>query len=780
MTTRSICIATPDIFGPIRNGGIGSACFEIAKVWRGKGHKVTILYANDGYRETPSDLWLRIYADLGITFVMCPTAPQMGVRPALQRPWNVWQWLRTQQFDVAYFPEWRAAGLYAIQAKRAGLDFHTTKMIVGAHSPTNWHSTGSQHFPISIDEVMLDSAERQAVAFADMVISPSRYMLDYMRQQNWILPQDVRVIPNPFSSRPIGAARDRLAPIDELVFFGRLERRKGLMIFVKALSQIPDEIRTRLKVTFLGKPGDSAELTLSFISENCMSGFRSWTILSEYDSHQALTYLQVPGRLAVIPSLVENSPMTVRECIALDIPFIAANIGGIPELIAEDAREAVLFEPTPSHLAAAIARVVRHGAVRVRSAFADEAVAADWCAAVSDVPAPPASTGENTRVSVVVTTFNRPSCLAEAIQGLRQQTWRSLEVVLVDDGSTTPEAIAYLDSLEKEFCTAGWKLIRQENRYLGAARNAGWRAATGDLVIFHDDDNYSPPDLVETYVRAILNSGADIATCTMAPYRGQRPEGPSRQTQRVWNFIGNGTGAGLYLNCFGDAHACFRRSALEATGGFTEDYGIGHEDWEIFARASLMGLTIINVPEPLFWYRESDNAMLRGRTFADADFMRSLRPYLDAVAGPLRPALQFALAQSLRGENAVEVHTSHSAEALCLSVLPPNLRSEHALRYASARPLSWFAALGSGRFSLREAAALRRLARIGADRSRTMDLFALASAALPRQMRSREKIMDIASFRQSWQRIAFRHPGRVSYWLAARRVQRAARKRLWG
>ncbi|MDQ0349834.1 glycosyltransferase family 2 protein [Ancylobacter vacuolatus] len=275
---------------------------------------------------------------------------------------------------------------------------------------------------------------------------------------------------------------------------------------------------------------------------------------------------------------------------------------------------------------------------------------------------------------------------------------------------------------------------------------------------FHDDDNYSPPDLVETYVRAILTSGADIATCTMATYRGERPAGPSRQTEPVWAFIGNGTGAGLYVNGFGDAHACFRRSALEATGGFTEDYGAGHEDWEIFGRASRMGLAIINVPEPLFWYRESDDTMLRGRDFADADFMRSLRPYLNAVAGPLRPALQFALAQSLQAPTTTEIGTALLAEALCLSILPPHLRSEHALRSACARPFSWVGALKSRRFSLTEAAALRRLGRIGSDGSHRMDLFALACATLPRQLRSREKILDIASFRKSWQRIAFRRP----------------------
>ncbi|MBB5755114.1 glycosyltransferase [Prosthecomicrobium pneumaticum] len=779
MTARSICIATPDIVGPIRNGGIGTACFEIAKLWRAAGHEVTILYANDGYQETPDKGWLRVYDDLGITFVMCPEARQSGVRPILQRPWNVWQWLKTRRFDVVYFPEWRAAGLYAIQAKRAGLDFQTTTMIVGTHSPTNWHSSGGMHFPESIDDIILDSAERQAVALADVVISPSLYMLDHLRREAWVLPEDVRMIPNPFSIRPSGPRRDPHEPIDELVFFGRLERRKGLMIFVKALAQLPKETAARLKVTFLGKPGDRPGWALSFIAESRPPGFADWRTLDNLGSHEALAYLQGRGRLAVMPSLTENSPMTVRECIALGIPFLAAKVGGIPELVAEDNREAVLFEPRPLDLVAAIVRAVGGGAVAADSAFKDEDVASAWRAVAERVVRPARSDeSRRPRVSVVVTTFNRPRALAEALQGLRAQTWQPLEVVVVDDGSTDPAALAQLDGLEAEFRAAGWTIIRQGNQYLGAARNAGWRAATGDLVIFHDDDNYSPPDLVETYVRAILTSGADIATCTMAPYRGERPAGRSREAGRVWAFVGNGTGMGLYLNGFGDAHACFRRSALEATGGFTEDYGVGHEDWEIFGRASLMGLTIVNVPEPLFWYRESDDAMLRGRAFADVDFVRSLRPYLDAVPGALRPALQFALSRSLRVTMS-ELDTTLSVETLCLSILPAHLRSERALREACAGPTSWRVALRALRLSYTDMAVLRRLGRVGAERSETMDLAALAFAALPRQMRSRERILDLASFRQSWQRIAFRHPYNISYWLAARRLQRAARKMIW-
>ena len=57
-----------------------------------------------------------------------------------------------------------------------------------------------------------------------------------------------------------------------------------------------------------------------------------------------------PGTLAVMPSLQDNSPNTVYECLEHGIPFIASNVGGVPELIAPEDHARVLFEPTSEGL----------------------------------------------------------------------------------------------------------------------------------------------------------------------------------------------------------------------------------------------------------------------------------------------------------------------------------------------------------------------------------------------------------------------------------------------
>ena len=86
-------------------------------------------------------------------------------------------------------------------------------------------------------------------------------------------------------------------------------------------------------------------------------------------------------------------------------------------------------------------------------------------------------------VSVVITTYNRPELLLEAVASVREQTYENVEIVVVDDHSATP-ATDVLGDAENV------RVIRHdENRGANAARNTGIRESNGELVAFLDDDD---------------------------------------------------------------------------------------------------------------------------------------------------------------------------------------------------------------------------------------------------------------------------------------------------
>lgn len=103
------------------------------------------------------------------------------------------------------------------------------------------------------------------------------------------------------------------------------------------------------------------------------------------------------------------------------------------------------------------------------------------------------------RVSVVVATFNGGRTLRTCLESLQRLNYPDYEVILVDDGSTdrTPEIAAEFPAI---------RYLRQTNQGLSAARNAGIRAATGEIVAFTDDDCRADEDWLHYLVGDLLRS----------------------------------------------------------------------------------------------------------------------------------------------------------------------------------------------------------------------------------------------------------------------------------
>jgi len=99
-------------------------------------------------------------------------------------------------------------------------------------------------------------------------------------------------------------------------------------------------------------------------------------------------------------------------------------------------------------------------------------------------------------VSVIVPAYNAEKYIPETIQSVLGQTYEAWELIIVDDGSTdkTAETVAAFDDRRI-------RLVEQENRGVGAARNAGIALAQGDYITFLDADDVLPPESLAARVR---------------------------------------------------------------------------------------------------------------------------------------------------------------------------------------------------------------------------------------------------------------------------------------
>lgn len=202
------------------------------------------------------------------------------------------------------------------------------------------------------------------------------------------------------------------------------------------------------------------------------------------------------------------------------------------------------------------------------------------------------------KVSVIIPNYNHTRFITGAIQSVLTQTYRSFEIIVVDDGSTdnSREVVAQFGNQVR--------YIWQENQGLGAARNTGIRAATGELIGLLDADDQWQPTFLETIVSlvakypqvALYYSGAQgmDATGHDLPYVFGEPVGTPETTYHTL----------LRANFLIPSTVVMRRSIVLEAGLFDQTIRSIHgcEDWDLWLRIAPK-YHFVGTPECLVRYR---------------------------------------------------------------------------------------------------------------------------------------------------------------------------------
>lgn len=212
--------------------------------------------------------------------------------------------------------------------------------------------------------------------------------------------------------------------------------------------------------------------------------------------------------------------------------------------------------------------------------------------------------------SIVIPLYNEERFAAEAISSALNQSVRELQVVIVDDGSTdgTPEVIAGFDDPRID-------VVRQENRGLAAARNAGIERARAEYIGLLDGDDLFMPEYAATMIAALdSNPGAGFAFVD-----GWRYVESEARFRRASAYELNGGPAelpddpermldALLENNFVLALSTLRRSAFDAVGGFEENLR-SCEDYDLWLRMLIAGYSGIMAPGKQLIQRERPGQM---------------------------------------------------------------------------------------------------------------------------------------------------------------------------
>lgn len=228
-------------------------------------------------------------------------------------------------------------------------------------------------------------------------------------------------------------------------------------------------------------------------------------------------------------------------------------------------------------------------------------------------------------ISVIIPVYNVEPYLRQCVDSVAGQTYRDLQIILVDDGSTDGSG-----NICDEYATKDLriKVIHKKNGGLSEARNFGLSLASGEYISFVDSDDYIHPQMMELFLKFALESNADMVTC-----RYERDDEEfflkSIDIASVVPEYFDGKKDFDSIIIRSNVIACCRLYKKTVLEGFSYPVGKLHED-EYIHRILFKCQKVACLKEKLYFYRIRENSIMG--VFSEKRVYDELEAYEDRIA----------------------------------------------------------------------------------------------------------------------------------------------------
>lgn len=199
------------------------------------------------------------------------------------------------------------------------------------------------------------------------------------------------------------------------------------------------------------------------------------------------------------------------------------------------------------------------------------------------------------KVSIIIPCYNQEKYVAEAINSALRQTFKDIEIVCVNDGSTD-NSVEIIKSFENKYKNFIF-LSNEENRGVIYSRNFAIKNCNGTYILPLDADDIIEPTYVEKAVKILDNNpNIGIVYCKAKIFGNY---------DKYWNLKPFNKSDILYENCI-FCSALFRKSDFLKIGGYNNNMKYGCEDYDLWLSFIEQGLEVFQINEILFSYRQYD------------------------------------------------------------------------------------------------------------------------------------------------------------------------------
>lgn len=201
------------------------------------------------------------------------------------------------------------------------------------------------------------------------------------------------------------------------------------------------------------------------------------------------------------------------------------------------------------------------------------------------------------KVSIIIPVYNCEKYLDDCLISVESQTYKNLEVIIVNDGSKDNGIEIIKKYVEKN---KQWKLIDQKNQGLSMSRNNGFDISTGDYIFFLDSDDEIPENTIEKLIQSAEKNNSDIVIGNMVNYnsKGKYPNYTSKYIKNA-----NSINYKNFPKLVSFIHAAGKLYKREAIKNVRFISGVKHEDNYFNISLYLKQLKISMITDDTYYHR---------------------------------------------------------------------------------------------------------------------------------------------------------------------------------
>jgi hypothetical protein len=555
-----IAIVTTQLPDLTDHGGISNPTFNLALGLQNSGHSVTLIVGHTEKRVTTS-IKLK-YKSFGLSLI------EINIDHSQISPWwlafqyEVYFALSDIEPDVVIGQEWSAPlAMYAKFNKKS------VPVITYTHGGTYYLALGDERNFHSSDEIMVAALEDIQLSHSELVISPSKYLLDLYKSISEGITNS-KVIPYFLPPGNVKSANENLEADTKicLAFIGSLSMRKGFDLFVTYVLGIID-FEKEIVVRVYGKYYD---IELQEIRKRLSKLNIDFKFEHKMDTDEIFAELADFNTTVIVPSRLDNSPGVIYEAISNDIKVLTSEFSGGLELNQ--------FSPTGIHLlntsnpASNLAFIRSNIKPHVNQQYFNKTVLRSWLTEIEQIIQDNdisgigyleiASTEYDKKISVIIATKDRGEFLIYALDSIAKQNLLPWEVIIIDDASD--ETFDY-EALINKYLKYFEIRIHRNEKNIGQAkcRNLGSSMAKSDYLSFLDDDVIFLPNHLEECLRTLIDNDAAAVTSFMLQTYSDTPLNINSPVHQIGIFAGSHFGAlGELHNVVCDTHILIRKSVF--------------------------------------------------------------------------------------------------------------------------------------------------------------------------------------------------------------------------